>query len=46
MTADVYDFSSEKTQSREWSLGVYTTSFWGEKVADLCKLRFAPSGER
>ena len=28
------------------SLWVYTTRFWGEKLADLCKLRFASSGER
>ena len=24
----------------------YTRRFWGEKLADLCKLRFASSGER
>ena len=28
------------------SLRVYTTRFWGEELADLCKLRFASSGKR
>ena len=33
-------------QKIETSLRVYTTRFLGEKLADLCKLRFASSGER
>ena len=28
------------------SLRVHKTRFWGKKLAVLCKLRFAPSGER
>ena len=38
-------FLSRRFIAKGRSLRVYTTRFWGEELADLCKLRFASSGE-
>ena len=37
---------ARRSRADDWNLRVYTTRLWGEKLADLCKLRFASSGER
>ena len=35
-----------RSRAENRNLRVHTTRFWGEKLADLCKLRLAPIGER
>ena len=37
---------ARRTRANDGSLQVHTTRFRGEKLADLCKLSFAPSGKR
>ena len=39
-------FCLEDLEQKNEGLRVHTTRFWGAKLAHLCKLRFAPIGER
>ena len=45
MTADAYDFSGEKIQSKEWKFTTTHDMFLGLKARRFVQISFAPIGE-